>query len=384
MKEVLITAFIGSRNLGDEAIFRTILHNISHDRDAITALSINEAKTKKLGVKTIFAKRIGNIRKGILQSDLVLIGGGGIIQDQSSILNFFYYALQLWLCRRYSKPTILCFVGVGPLRFRISRYVLSRLVGAVNYAIVRDEASRVQLLQAGMPTERIYQVHDPVLNYPVKKGASISPYRGSSPYVVLSMRRWFFTNPLLPVFVSRKINRIKFFRQRYDKYMDLLARDLDRFLKKHDEITLIAVSLYDGEDDVVSRDLTSRMEQAGRVVHADNNMDEEQYLAIAKGAQFVIGMRLHSLILAAAVGKPFVALRYSTKVDEFTAQMNLSQFSIHVEKYDSKSLQKALSEMTQHHERHSKNIKSALVKYKKENQEAFQILNNLIKELLGE
>lgn len=382
-KKVLWSAFIGSRNLGDEAIFTSIIDNLAIDRSNITALSINEEKTQKYGVNTLFAKKFRNLFRGIKECDLMLIGGGGIIQDQSSILNFLYYALQIHLAKRHKKPLFLCFVGVGPIKFSLSKWIMRKLVPKIDYSIVRDEKSRKQLLSFGANKDQVYLAHDPVLNYPVNKSELDNPFAVTKPYAVLSLRRWFFTNPFLPVFITRNLNRLSFFGRRYDEYMSRLAKDLDVYLEKNSQMKIVAVSLYDGEDDIVNQDLAQKMEHSERLLFADNKMDEMRYLSVVEGSDFIIGMRLHSLILGATLEKPFVALRYSTKVDEFTEQMGLKDVSIHVECYDSEALQAGLEYMTENHETYSQQMNQTLKEYQTDNDKAFGVLNQKIDNFLA-
>lgn len=383
MKKILISAFIGSRNLGDEAIFRSILSNLNLSEYEITAASVNEEKTKKFGVNTVFVKDLSSLMKAIRGSDLMLVGGGGIIQDQSSILNFLYYSFQLWYAKRHKVPVILMFVGVGPLKFGLSKAILRRLIPSLAFSIVRDEKSAKTMMSLGARSDNILQAHDPVLNFPLNKDQTsmVKPIIDGD-YALLSLRRWFFANPFLPVFITRNLNRLKPFNKRYTKYMKSLAADLDEYLEANKHMKLVAVSLYDGEDDVVNNDLVSSMRNSDRVVLAPLEMDEYEYLSIAKSAKFVIGMRLHSLILGSAVSKPFVALRYSAKVDEFTEQMKLTHYSIHVERYDSNKLVAALEAMTGSSEELAKLMSKNLSKYQAANEKAFIALENKIAEIV--
>lgn len=382
MKKILWSAFIGSRNLGDEAIFTSILSQLDVDKSQITALSINEDKTRKFGVNTLFAKRISNLLRGIRQCDVMIVGGGGIIQDQSSILNFLYYAFQLWYAKRHKKPLILCFVGVGPIKFGLSRWIMRRIAPKIDYSIVRDAKSRQNLLDFGVDPSRIYETHDPVLNFPFQPEKLEDVKLTDQPYAVLSLRRWFFTNPFLPVFITRNLNRISLFRRRYTDYMTRLARDLDHYLASNPDMRIVAVSLYDGEDDIVNADLIDLMHHKDQMIVADKAMDEYQYLSIVQKSRFIIGMRLHSLILGATLAKPFVALRYSTKVDEFAAQMGLKHVSIHVERYDSRKLRSALEDMSTNYQAYSDGMKPTLSQYQADNQAAFEALNRQLKKYL--
>jgi len=379
MTKVLISAFIGSKNLGDEAIFKSILDNLGVDRNNITALSINEEKTQKIGVKTLFAKNIINIVRGIRSCDVFLIGGGGIIQDQSSVLNFLYYAFQVWVAKVFRKKTILCFVGVGPINYGISKFLLRRLFNHIDTAVVRDEKSKKVLGSYIKDQSKIHVYHDPVLNYVFNPSKlPENPYRNKGDYVVVSLRRWFFTLPLLPVFMTRNLNKLRFFRKDYDKFMDKISKDLDAFLDDNKNIKLVLTSFYDSEDLAVLADLKVKMKNQSRVIPSRKNISEDQYLSIVKGSKFIIGMRLHSLILGSTVSKPFVALRYSAKVDEFTEQMGLTDYSIHVEEYNSDKLVGSMNNMLLDSSKLEAGMQAKLSEYQKDNRKAFDLLKKII------
>lgn len=57
----------------------------------------------------------------------------------------------------------------------------------------------------------------------------------------------------------------------------------------------------------------SYMKQKGRIL--DGSPTPTQILGVVGGAQFVLGMRLHTLIYAAKMGTPLIGLCYDPKVD---------------------------------------------------------------------
>lgn len=379
--KVVITAFIGSRNLGDEAIFKSILSQIKVPKKDILALCVNEEKTKKQGVNTLYSNSIPNLIKGIKNADAVLMGGGGIIQDQSSLLNFLYYSLQLFIAKRYKTPVILNFVGVGPIRFSFSRWLMKKWSSAVHYAIVRDDKSR-EMLSEYISSDKILQANDPVLNFPVDKKKIKNTIYDKEPYVVVSLRRWFFANPFLPVFISRQLNRFKIFRKRYDRLIFDIAKAFDMYLSKNPKTKLVFVSLYDGEDDLVSEDVRKLMKHKDKTLVAEKNMDEHDFFSIINNSMYIVGMRLHSLILGANLHKPFVSIRYSTKVDEFTRQMGLIDKSVHVDNLDPSELVKAMESVESSRGAIEADIEKRLTTYRDNNTKAFAVLNKKISEII--
>lgn len=381
-KSLLISAFIGSENLGDEVIFKSIIDNLFVDKTRITVLSVNEPKTQKLGVKTIYSRNILNVIRGISNCDILLMGGGGIIQDQSSILNFLYFYFQLIVARFYKKPIILCFVGVGPIRFQLNKLLLKHIANSISFAIVRDEQSKNFLLEYIGDPLKVVAAHDPALNILFdKKDLPRSPFMEKMPYIVVSIRRWFFVNPLLPVFITRRLNKWTMFRKRYDYFITSLANDIDKVLDKHQNVTLIFVSLYDSEDLDVISDLIKNMRNKNQVILAKDKISELEYLSIVSHSTFVLGMRLHSLVLSAVVKKPFIALSYSSKVEEFVKQFGLAEYSIHVDKYDGERLQHSIDVMLQQAAQLEPSMFKLLLSYKENNSIAFAMLREKINSL---
>lgn len=379
MTKVLMSAFIGSRNLGDEAIFHTLLREIQQDGREITVLAVNPEKASQMGVGAVYSNSVINVVREIRNCDIMLVGGGGIIQDQSSILNFLYYAFQLFVARINHKPVILNFVGVGPIRFGLSRMITRWLMPSVKYAIVRDQKSG-RILSEVMGDERVHVAYDPVLNFLRDKSTVSDDAPLSQPYVLVSLRRWFFSNPFLPASFSRKLNKFSMFRRRYESFVGKLASDLDAYLDVHADKRLLFVPLYTSEDNQVNQDVSSLMKNSDRVLLVVDDIDENEFLSAAMSAEFIIGMRLHSLILGANLGKPFVALRYSSKVDEFTDQMGLLEHSVNIEEYDSKKLQSAFEYVDVHVSELEPKILETVFDYRQKNEKAFQILNQKITE----
>ena len=50
--------------------------------------------------------------------------------------------------------------------------------------------------------------------------------------------------------------------------------------------------------------------------------DTEQFLSLMGNVQLLIGMRLHALVFAAVMERPFVAVSYDPKIDGFVKDIN--------------------------------------------------------------
>jgi polysaccharide pyruvyl transferase WcaK-like protein len=95
-------AFIGSENLGDEAIFETIHRDLQQLKpESITVLSMNVERTRRLvssaNTEVLRAQSLRDTVRAIRRCDLFVCGGGGIFQDQTSIYNPARYLSRIQL-----------------------------------------------------------------------------------------------------------------------------------------------------------------------------------------------------------------------------------------------------------------------------------------------
>ncbi|AHB42151.1 CsaB protein [Candidatus Saccharibacteria bacterium RAAC3_TM7_1] len=367
-KRVLISAFIGSDNLGDEAIFESILANVDFGQAEVSALSVSPKATQAKGVKAIYAKNLIKVYRAIKHADIVVMGGGGIIQDQSSILNIFYYLYQLYIAKWRKVPVVLAFVGVGPLKHRISRLLLSRVSDTIALAIVRDEKSR-KLLKSICDIE-VEAYHDPVLNYPVGEKAAASVK--NSTIVAVSLRQWYFSLPILPASIARKMNAKGFKSRKYKELVKGLADNFDHYLAANKKDKLQFVSFYDVEDQQMTKDVLVNMENTDRCIEPAWNLSTEEYLNTIAKAKFLFGIRLHSLILAAVASKAFVAVNYSPKVGSFTEKMGQSDAMASIAEYKDLTFFEHMTKVASSHNVREAAIYEGWNKTMKHNQEAFK------------
>ena len=73
-----------------------------------------------------------------------------------------------------------------------------------------------------------------------------------------------------------------------------------------------------------------------------------------KQSDYLIGMRLHSLIFATQLGIPFVAVSYASKINNYLDDIGLSNFVVGVNNY--KALPQKIKQLKAQHEHISKQL----------------------------
>jgi polysaccharide pyruvyl transferase CsaB len=289
---VLVSGYYGFGNLGDEALLEVIVTRL-RERVAgveIDVLTNDPGGTARYGVETTPRWEWRAIRESIARADVVVSGGGGLLQNATSLRSLLYYAAILRESIRAKKKTMVFAQSIGPLDLW-GRLTVRRFCKGLDRATVRDERSRVLLheLLPGTPVER---TADPVFLYDapaeeVDLGAE-GLESGGPPYAVVSVRK------------------ISNFREG----LGTIARAVDRLADRHG-VRVAFLPLGGAADAEVSTDVIRACTSAP-VLLPECRLPKAA--AIIRGARFVAGMRLHALILAARYAVPFLAIPYDPKV----------------------------------------------------------------------
>lgn len=301
--KVVVAAWIGSSNLGDELIFRALLHLLGRQGispEEITAISINPRKTAaSFGVKTVWHLDPWAVSAVIKQADLVIFGGGGILQDSTSVWSVPYHCSRIWISRLFSKPLLAIGIGVGPLDTGIGRWLAKVTFAGVPDIVVRDQASQDQLCRIGIMQSTVGA--DLALSLPVFEGKE-----GSC--IVVCLRHFAPKGGLVP---SKLQNP-----EAGKGYIRSLASALDKASMSL-ELPIRFVSFDAERDTQFHRAIATNM--AAEFSFADANLDN--VFSELGAAKAVIAMRYHAGIVAVLAGKPCLLISYSPKLESLATEL---------------------------------------------------------------
>lgn len=299
---VLLSGYYGFGNLGDEALLEVIVERIrrrfpSAQLDALSATP--EATASRLGIDATPRWQMRAIRGAIGRADVVLSGGGGLLQSATSLRSLVYYAGIIRSAIRAGRRTMIFAQSIGPLD-ALGTMIVRRFCRGVDRATVRDERSRVLLasLLPGTPVER---TADPVFLYEMRERVDLSPEglgAHSGPYAVVCLRKC----------------------TGFTAGVATLVRAVDRLAEAHG-VRVAFLPLGGAPDAGISTDVIRACRSAPVLLPGPTL---EKSAAIIAGAKLVIGMRLHALILAANAAVPFVAIPYDPKVTALTEDLAYS------------------------------------------------------------
>ena len=301
MSKVVISGYYGFGNAGDEAMLTAMIEALTDLEPAIdiTVLSGNADDTRRRhGVKAIYRVNYPEIVTALRGCDLLISGGGSLIQDVTSDRSLYYYLSIIMLAKKFGRPVMLYGQGIGPVRGRVAQGAVRYIGNMVDLITVRDEGSQLELKHLGITQPPVYVTADAVLAmHPVDRQLGRTILRkygleGAAPVFGFSVREW----------------------RDWRHYKDVLAQAADSMAAEFGaRIVFIPMQWPD--------DLATAQKIAGRMKHPAVILTEEymtnELLSLTGNLDLLVGIRLHALIFAALMEVPLVGISYDPKVDRF-------------------------------------------------------------------
>ena len=305
MYKILISGYYGFNNIGDESILRTVIDNLREklpDVD-ITVLSQDPERTaEKYAVKSVRRMSLPDIFRAVRRCDLLLSGGGSLLQDATSGRSILYYLFILRLAQLLGKQTFIYSQGIGPISTPRNRRLTASILRRADGIVVRDAKSRDLLLEIGVPGQLVHVTADPVIR--VKRP---DPAQG-----LRILEREGCPKERLTVgwaVKARKPNR---------EFLQEVYRCILWLREEYGADSVLIPFFYD-EDVGVCEDVARRLK--GKAGCLRQKYLSEETLSIIGCMDVLVGVRLHSLIYAAVMGVPMIGVSYDPKVDSFLASI---------------------------------------------------------------
>lgn len=283
MARVLISGYYGFGNLGDELLLTALLRELRQlapDSQAAVLSADPRATEARHQVEAVARDRPDQVLRAVGRCDLLLSGGGSLLQDGTSSRSLWYYLGLLDLAQRMGKGTFVYCQGAGPLLRPWNRTMTRRVLSRVTAITLRDQASRETLTALGVRRPMVVAA-DPVLSLPLRPGGRD---RRQLAWVVHGR----CCTPELCRAMTDAMKRLN--RQGCTSWL---------------------LPFCPAEDGPVLRQLALW----GRVV------PEAQLWSRLRQCGLMVSMRLHGLILGAKLGAELLSLTCDPKADAFLAEL---------------------------------------------------------------
>lgn len=306
-KLVVVSGYYGFNNLGDEAILEELVSELKAlvAKEDIVVLSQDPDTTARLyGVSAINRWQIGKITGLLGKTRLFISGGGGLFQDTGSIKSVIYYGGLINIARMAGAKVMVYAQGLGPLKAQLSKILTRQTFKRVSAIAVRDQGSQTML--------KDWHINSTLTGDPV----------------------WLLTPGDLPQSIRIELNTAK----EQGKLLALSLRAGGGFDSEHiaclaktlintinEPCTVMLLPLQKNQDtEPLAYFKECYQKLGGKTLEPETSLLAlpSQWLALLGACDLLIGMRLHSLIMALSAEVPVIGIAYDPKVKAVMEEFN--------------------------------------------------------------
>lgn len=300
MTKYLVSGYIGFDNFGDEAIAKVLtdyLKNIKAEK--ITLLSSNPEKTAKL--YSVNSAYFLNFIKPIIETDVLISGGGSLLQDVTSLKSLIYYLAVIVTALVFNKKVVIFAQGFTPFRTKIGKILTSFVLKHCHKIYVRDIKSKELLDDLSIKSEI---VSDPVYNIEIpdfeKNGVGI---------------------------------QLRSFSGLTEEFLENLAQEV---AKRFSGQKIKLISLQDSVDLAVLEMFSKKLKSINIESYIVKNLSINEAIKEISSLEFLIGMRFHANLVGIKAGVKVLGINYDIKVSSLSEEvkfpiLNLNQKSFETE-----------------------------------------------------
>jgi len=326
----LVSGYYGFANAGDEALLAGLVEGFRQlaPQVELTVLSRDPARTEaEHGVRAV-PRGLGSAFAHLRRSDLLISGGGGLLQDATSWRSPLYYLAVMRRARGLDIPVACIGHGIGPLRRGWVKWLARRELSRAAVVAVRDQRSQDRLRRLGL-TRDVEVTSDLAFLLPAPTASEISSAwqksdlaSGCQPSMGLALR--------CPSGGPRT------------GLVAALAASLDEACRQHG-LRPVFVPMQHPRDVAFAEEIAGRVTVPACIVRA--RLAAREILALTAGFDLVVAMRLHALVFAAISGRPMVAISYDPKVDGLMAELGL-EAATSTDAFDGEALRRAIGRVS--------------------------------------
>lgn len=309
---VMISGYYGFGNAGDEAILAAIVQGLKREIPDVDIIVLSESPSdtvREHNVKSHDRKDYPGIFGLMGGIDLLISGGGGLVQDVTGFTTVVYYLIIVKMALMRGKKVMFFAQGFGPIRQSKSRMFARYIMNGVSLISYRDEESKQLCRSLGITTPPIFVTADPVFALEPAKEEVISPIAAElgitdgEVNIGISVRPW----------------------KSDSDYVNTISAIID-YLAHHEQANIFLFPFQDSQDMEVCKSILTKTTQKTKII--PRNYPIPVMMGLIGKMNMIMGMRLHSLIFAAAQNVPCVGISYDSKVTNVMESLELPYLKI--------------------------------------------------------
>ena len=292
-KRVVLSGYFGFKNFGDEAILSVLIQKLKQLDMRITVISSDPKYTtgKFKHIRSIYTFKIPDIISTIYKSDVLISGGGSLLQDTTSLKSLIYYLFVIFSALIMRKKVIIFAQGIGPISNPFGIFLTKNILKHCSYLSVRDTKSHELLKSWGINSELLC---DPIFSTEI-------PAIEKNNTVAIQLRN-----------------------------CKLLTEDfIDRLAQKvSQEFSNKQIKIYSFQDSI-DYDICKKFEKSLNMLNPEikteiySNMTDEQIIYNLSQAEYLVAMRFHAIIIGLLAGVKTLGINYDIKIEKIASEFNL-------------------------------------------------------------
>ena len=304
--DAVISGYYGFNNNGDDAVLKSVIDGLKGAQPdlKITVLSMRPKETRaSYGVDSINRYNFFSVRRVLKRTKMLITGGGSLIQDVTSTQSLIYY---LWLinrANRFGALNMLYANGIGPVRLKANIARVKNSLNHVEMITLRDELSEQTLRHFGVTEPHIYVTADAAFSL---NSVNEDEVKVLLTELGLTGKRFF------GVAVRKWKYNMQGFEEEIAKFADYITQTY--------QYTALFIPMRPVEDSEISKRIMGFMKQPS--IFLGERYTSDQLRGVVALSEFVLGMRLHTLIFAAKSGTPVIGLVYDSKIKVMMDALN--------------------------------------------------------------
>jgi len=282
---VVVGGYYGFGNLGDEAI-RVALREALAKRGIDTFWLTARPQTKD----EIDRRSLLDVYAALRRSQVLVLGGGGLLQNRMSNRSLLYYLGLIGLACMARRPVFLLGQGIGPIDGRFARALTRVALKGTSYIGCRDQKS-------------------------------VSLVRSLGSNAVIDGDPFFLLPPVeAPPIRSSLVRHIILCLKGAKDDGEMVEKTVQMLdgVSRQTKISVTLLPFFPAQDLALSKRIADRLNIPCRIVRADT-IDNTMH--VLEGADLVIASRLHGLEFALRAGAPMIAITEDQKIDAFVAEV---------------------------------------------------------------
>ncbi len=295
---IALSGYYGFGNAGDEAVLDATIAGLRRrvlDVEPVVLSAEPEATEAAHAVEAAPRWPLASVRRTLAGCDLLLSGGGTLLQDATSLRSLYYYVAVTRTARRVGTPYGIYAQGIGPLNSWLGRRWAGSCLRHASGITVRDPDSAQLAAQLGVPGISVEHCADPALllepECTERTDEVLARVPSGTPLVGLVVRRW----------------------PGGGLAADALA-EVGRAAREKWGAAVLVIPFQRPDDLGTSAGLSQDVPES---VFVPDELTPAEVMQVIGQMDLIVAMRLHALIFAAARAVPAVGVSYDPKVESF-------------------------------------------------------------------